>query len=233
MNKVSKTLMLMLPLLAVLFTAGEALQVQAEEPGHSKLSPKSFGDKTGVCGDRLCSEVDDSIKFKGIEIVDTYPLTGNYFLVIIKAESAEIPVFREQIHVSSDMEEKKLMVPFIYANSETYVTTTIHAVEESSIVAAIPSKDVASEPKTLGPTVELVSIDSISEQDNIYRIIFDVTADEFNFAEITVRVSSDYESKVVPIGGVFKGNTQTNQVTLIVNDPASVSIELIDFKLNR
>ena len=233
MNKTPKTLMLMLPLLAVLFTVGGLVQVHAEEPGHAKLSPKSFGDKTGVCGDRLCSKVDDNLKFKGIEIVDTYPLTGDYFLVIIKAESAEIPIFREQIHVSSDMEEKKLMVPFIYANSETYVTTTIHAVEQSSIVATIPSKDVAPEPEIVGPTVELISVDSISEQDNIHRIIFDVTADKFNFAEITVKVKSDYETKIIPIGGVFKGDTQTNQVTLMVNDQMSVRVELLDFKINR
>lgn len=233
-NKISFAVIL--PVLTAIIIFGSFNNVEAETRAQAeRLSPNSFGTNTNVCGDRLCSEIDnvkDEID-SNIQVIDVYPLSGNYYKILLKVEADLEPLFYNVVYVTSDTSARTLGIPFINENSHDYVTTTIKAFDPSSIEAVRSPIDAIPEDGIESPMVSLVDASNISDQDDVYRIVFDTTTQDFNAKNIKVEISSDVDSIMYTIGGLFQNNTDTNQVILKVLEPESISLQVIDYEINR
>ena len=229
-------LMMSIPLLTVVATMGGIIDVDAyTKSNQERLSPKSFGSKTNVCGDKLCSEVTDQKVTSGpnLEVVDVYPLAGNFHKILLKVTSDFEPIFKNVIYVTSDIDTRVISVPFINANSHDYATTTIRALDSSSIEAVYaPGKAVVGIDADI-PRATLIDVSNISDQEKTYRVIFDVTTKDFNAKNIKIKITSDIDSITYSVGGLFENNTQTNQVILKAQNPQLVSVQVIDYEINR
>lgn len=230
-----KCFVIIATLLVATVTIGSFTDVKAlTQSQEQSLSPKSFGSKTNVCGDRLCSEVlgEDSM-VTNLEVMDLYPLSGDYFGVLVKVTADIEPIFDDVVYVTSDIDTRTLSVPFIAANSYDYAATTIRAFDPSTIEVVYSPAEAVAEIEEDVPTVMLTDLSNISDQENTYRVLFEVTVTDFNAKNIVVQVSSDVDSINYTIGGLFEENTQTNQVIMKALDPESVSVKIIDFEINK
>ena len=229
-------LLLTVPLLAAIISIGnmtytEAATIATQQPGPS---PKAYGLNTDVCGDKLCSEVNSSTKDKTLEIVDIYPLSGDHYKLLIKAESGMIsPLVQQEVIVTSDTTTRILSVPFINTNSHDYVSTTIKAFNSESIEVSYSPEQIVNEIQVDGPRVFITDISNISNQDNVYRVIFDVTSKHFDAKNIKIQVSSDSDSFYTTIGGLSEDTTQSNHVIMKISNPQTVTAQVVDFEVNR
>ncbi|MCA9812581.1 MAG: hypothetical protein KC483_06940 [Nitrosarchaeum sp.] len=212
------------------FTDADAYTKSTKET----LSPKSFGSKTNVCGDKLCSErITTGTLTTKVEVIDTYPLSGDYYKILIKVTSYVVPLFGNVIYVTSDADTRVLSVPFIKDNSYDYATTTIRAFEESSIKVVYLPSNAVSEIDADIPYATLSDVSNISENDSTFRVIFDVTTKDFNAKNIKVQISSDIDTITYSIGGLFEDTTNTNQVMIKAVSPESISVNVVDYEINR
>lgn len=221
--------------LAAILGFGSAMDVNAlTKSVNEELSPKSFGSKTDVCGDKLCSEIDTKSDVNSnAEVIDIYPLSGDYYKILIKITNTPKTVFEGMIFVTSDMDTRGLSIPFINENSHDYVSTTIRATDPQSIEMVYYFSNAIVDIDDSSPQAKLVDVSNISTEDNIYRVIFDVTTKEFSAKKIKVLVSSDVDSINYSVGGLFEDNTHTNQAILRAINPESISVQVVDFSINR
>lgn len=193
-----------------------------------RLPSDSYSDPV-VCGDVLCSVPTYNMK-KELKIVDIYPLSNNFWGILLKV-TANKPISDKTIHIISDIDAKTLSVPYVSAHSFDYVYSTIRAFDASSIDVSSDVADNMHMSKQMTPVIDLIDIGSISDQTQTYRVVFDVTATNYPVKNIRINVVSDMDSISYTIADLVEHNTQTNQVLLKSTDAKSVHVDLIGYDL--
>ncbi len=142
-------LLAILPLLTIPLTMNDAVADTARAEGHPGDNVVAFGAKTKhiVCGDKLCSEIDDKQRVttakKEINSEGPYAeqfgissLGENMYKVTFTVYAGNEDLLDGVLHVSSDVANKEVPIR-IFANSNTYVPVLILADDPSTILAWI------------------------------------------------------------------------------------------------
>jgi len=157
----------MLALIAGIGIATTMIQVQAQlnptHPDVQRLSPKSFGAKTSgtVCGDRLCSEVENIIniedntpigsidrddvnaptvklisisKYKSTPYAET---AGISYRITFSLTAGDTNLRDIQLHVQSDVDNFEFSVSSLNALSSSVNVIRVHAMDPDSITGEI------------------------------------------------------------------------------------------------
>lgn len=142
-------LLAILPLLTIPLTMNGVAADTAKAQGHPGGSVTAFGDKTKdmVCGDRLCSEIDDKqittakkeIKSEGpyAEQFGISSLGENMFKVTFTVYAGNEDLQDGVLHVSSDVAHKEAPITKVFANSYAYVPVLILADDPGTILTWI------------------------------------------------------------------------------------------------
>ncbi len=143
-------LLAFLPLLTLPLTTDYAVADTAKAKGSpGTVPPKSYGAATAhiVCGDKLCSEIDDKTVTKKVK--ETNPegpyvehfgisaLGENMYKVTFTVYAGNEDLQEELLQVSSDISQKEAQIPNLFADSHTYVPVLIQADDPSTISAEI------------------------------------------------------------------------------------------------
>jgi transcription termination factor Rho len=167
---------------------------------------------------------------KALKVIDIYPISNNFWGVL-KIE-ANKPIVDKIIHITSDADAKTLSVLYVSAHSYDYVYSTIRAFDASSIDVVSHVTGNVHTPKEMAPVINLIDVSNISDQVQIYRVVFDVTATNYPAKNIRIDVASDIDSISYTIADLAEHNTQTNQVLLKSTDAKSVHVNLTDYDPN-
>lgn len=143
-------LLAILPLLTIPLTMNDAVADTAIAKGHAGDSVNAFGAKTKhiVCGDKLCSEIDDKQRVttakKEINSESPYAeqfgissLGENMYKVMFTVYAGNEDLQDGVLHVSSDVAQKEALITKVFANSYTYVPVLIMADDPSTILTWI------------------------------------------------------------------------------------------------
>ncbi len=142
-------LLAILPLFTIPLTMNDAVADTARAQGHAGDSVVAFGAKTKhiVCGDKLCSEIDDKQRVttakKEINSERPYAeqfgissLGENMYKVTFTVYAGNEDLLDDVLHVSSDVVQKEAPIKVV-ANSYVYVPVLILADDPSTILAWI------------------------------------------------------------------------------------------------
>lgn len=142
-------LLAILPLFTIPLTMNDAVADTARAQGHPGDNVVAFGAKTKhiVCGDKLCSEIDDKqittakkeMKSEGpyAEQFGISSLGENMYKVTFTVYAGNEDLVDGVLHVSSDVANKEAPITTVFANSNTYVPVLILADDPSTILAWI------------------------------------------------------------------------------------------------
>ena len=142
-------LLALLPLLTIPLTIDYAVADTARAQGHPGGDVRAFGDNTKhiVCGDKLCSEIDDKKVTKKVQEtnpegshVDQFGISAlgeNMYKVVFTVYAGNVDLQEELLQVSSDISQKEAQIPNLFADSHTYVPVLIQADDPSTISAEI------------------------------------------------------------------------------------------------
>jgi len=142
-------LLALLPLLTVPLTTDYAVADTAKAKGHPGGDVRAFGDNTKhiVCGDKLCSEIDDKQVTKKVKetnpegpYVEQFAISSlgeNMYKVTFTVYAGNENLQDGILQVSSDISHKETRITDLFANSYTYVPVLIQADDPSTISASI------------------------------------------------------------------------------------------------
>ncbi len=142
-------LLVLLPLLTVPLTIDYAVADTAQAKGHPGGNVVAFGDKTKhiVCGDKLCSEIDDKTVTKKVKetnpegpYVEQFGISAlgeNMYKVTFTVYAGNEDLQDELLQVSSDISQKEAQIPNLFADSYAYVPVLIQADDPSTISAEL------------------------------------------------------------------------------------------------
>ena len=142
-------LLALIPLLTVPLTIDYAVADTSRAQGHPGGDVRAFGDKTKhiVCGDKLCSEIDDKQVTKKVQetnpegpYVEQFGISAlgeNMYKVTFTVYAGNEDLQEELLQVSSDISQKEAQIPNLFADSHTYVPVLIQADDPSTISAEI------------------------------------------------------------------------------------------------
>jgi len=236
-KKVGLLLVMAVPLLTIGLTEAAHAYTKSLGPNApGRVSPDSFGKATAniVCGDRLCSEVNQKT-FEDIhfELIDIYPISGERYKVLVKVYSNELTATQNKaLDVKSDIADKKIPVPKIFAGSYDYLSTIIAAEDPTTITVTKPDVTKTFEQNFEEPSVEILDVSDISTQSQIYRVVIETSAGTENLANVRVLVQSDSESMYINTS-VFAESSNTSHVLIKTNNPDSITAEVVSYKENR
>jgi len=152
----------MIPLFTVALTISYADFADATNMsttgGPSDQTTKKYGSATAskVCGDRLCSEIDNttakvekvSVKktpghFPTIETVEAFQFdsgrASHAYIDVLKVTGGDANIENVKIIVESDIDTIHTDIEGLFAGDDTKIVTRIHALDPTTIVARIAS----------------------------------------------------------------------------------------------
>ncbi len=142
-------LLALLPLLTVPLTTDYAVADTAKAKGHPGGDVRAFGDNTKdiVCGDKLCSEIEDKQVTKKVketnpqgpyvELFGISSLGENMYKVTFTVYAGNEELQDGILQVSSDISQKEAQISNLFADSYTYVPVLIQADDPSTISAEL------------------------------------------------------------------------------------------------
>lgn len=83
------------------------------------------------------------------------------------------------------------------------------------------------------PYVKVIEVRNISEQDNVYRVMYETHAGSEDLQRVQILIQSDSESFESEVLGMWANSVHTNQFILKAGNPDSVNVEITDYSLNR
>jgi len=141
-------LLVLLPLLTVPLTTDYAVADTAKAKGHPGGDVRAFGENTKhiVCGDKLCSEIEDKQVTKKVKetnpegpYVEQFGISSlgeNMYKVTFTVYAGNEDLLDDVLYVSSDVADKEAPIKIV-ANSYVYVPVLIQADDPSTISAEI------------------------------------------------------------------------------------------------
>ncbi len=239
MNQITKTgllLILAVPMLTFGVTVDPVHSfTKSQGPDQAgRLSPDSYGKANAsiVCGDRLCSEVEEKKEQNvSFEVIDVYPISGERYKILIKVNGTPSGISEEsELYASSDLSRTTISVPRIFANSHDYVSTIIDAKDPTTIKVTESKPGGTFTDVTERPYMKIIDISDISTQGKIYRVVIETFSGSENIQNIQVKMKSDSESMTLNTSGLWAESSNTSHVIIKASDPNSITGEVISFK---